>query len=101
MATDKAPEEATPLDKLALAYAVVFGRDAEHRTEAQKLVMEDMERRGYLHRSTAVPMPSGEVQPLKMELAEGCRIFMLDTQRLISRATLAGQTKQKPKTKRT
>jgi hypothetical protein len=92
------PAETTALDTLALAYATVFGRDDAHRTEAQRLVMQDMERRGYLHRSTAIPLPSGEVQTVKMEIAEGMRIFLLDTLSLISRAK-PGKQKPKPKVK--
>jgi hypothetical protein len=91
----------TATDKLALAYAAVFGRDEEHRTEEQRLVMADMERRGYLRRSTAVALPSGEVSPVKMEIAEGMRIFLLDTLSFIDRANRLGEKKHKPNTKRT
>lgn len=101
MEPDQQPKEAAPADRLALAYATVFGRDNEHRTEAQRLVMTDMERRGYLYRSTAIPIATGAVQPVKMEIAEGMRIFLLDTIDLISRASRLGQPKQKPKARRT
>lgn len=90
--------EASAIQTLALAYAQVLGRDDAHRTEAQRLVMQDMERRGYLYRSTAVPLASGEVQTVKMEIAEGCRIFLLDTLNLISRAK-PEKKKQKPTVK--
>lgn len=94
-------QEQKHADKVALAYAQVLGRDDEHRTEAQRLVMADMERRGYLRRSTAVPLASGEVSPIKMEIAEGCRIFLLDTLSQIERAKRLGTIKQKPKAQRT
>lgn len=93
------PAEASALQTLALAYATVFGKDDTHRTEAQRLVMADMEKRGYLRRSTAVPLPSGEVQTVKMEIAEGCRIFLLDTLNLISRAKPGPSKKTKPNVK--
>lgn len=98
MAESTKPVEASATDRLVLAYATVFGRDEEHRTEAQRLVMQDMERRGYLYRSTAVPLATGEVQTVKMEIAEGCRIFLLDTLNLISRAK-PEKKKQKPTVK--
>lgn len=101
MATDQKPVEATPTEKLALAYAVVFGRDAEHRTDAQRMVWQDMERRGYFYRSTAVPGPDAHVLPVKMEIAEGMRIFFLDIINLVARASTLGTQKNKPKVKRT
>lgn len=101
MPTEQKPEEGTHAEKLALAYAMVFGRDNEHRTEAQRMVWADMEHRGYLYRSTAVPLVTGEVLPVKMEVAEGMRIFLLDTIKHISRAVSLGVKKKKPNTKRT
>jgi hypothetical protein len=95
---DEKPQEATAVEKLAHAYAVVFGRDDEHRTDAQRMVWQDMEHRGYIHRSTAVALPDQSVLPCKMEIAEGCRIFQLDTQRHIHRAKSLGTVK-KPKNK--
>ncbi len=62
------------------------------------MVWADMEHRGYIHRSTAVALPDHSVLPCKMEIAEGCRIFQLDTQRHLSRAKSLGALK-KPKTK--
>jgi hypothetical protein len=100
MSTEQPTKEQTAGDKLALAYAQVLGRDPEHRTDAQKLVMDDMERRGYLHRSTAVPLQSGQVSPVKMEIAEGMRIFLLDTLAFLARAQRLGQVKPKPKTRK-
>ena len=101
MPTDEKPVEATPTEKLALAYSVVFGKDDAHRTDAQRLVWQDMERRGYFYRSTAVPGPDAHVLPVKMEIAEGMRIFFLDTLTLVARARLLGTQKNKPKVKRT
>lgn len=89
----------TPAEKLAIAYARVFGRNDESRSEAQKLVWADMEKRGYVRRSTAVPLANGEVQTMKMEIAEGCRIFHLDTMMQIERAKTP-EEKTKPKSKR-
>ena len=100
MATEPNPSEGTPTEKLALAYAVVFGRDAEHRTDAQRLVWQDMQRRGYFYRSTAVPGTDGNVTSVKMEIAEGMRIFFLDVINLVDRAQTLGTQKTKPKVKR-
>jgi hypothetical protein len=88
-------------EKLTLAYGAVFGRDNEHRTDAQRLVWQDMERRGYFLRSTAIPITDGSVQPQKIEIAEGCRIFFLDTLTLVSRAKFLGIKKHKPSVKTT
>jgi hypothetical protein len=101
MDADTKPKEATKQETLALAYAQVFGRDSDHRTEAQRLVWEDMEKRGYVHRSTAVPDASGTVSTVKMEIAEGMRIFHLDTNTFVSWANKLGSKQQKPKAKRT
>ena len=84
-------------DKLALAYAMVFGRDDAHRTEQQQLVMHDMWHRGYLRRSTAVAMADGKVCLVKMEIAEGMRIFHLDTLNYLDRAKRLGTAKTKTK----
>ena len=100
MNLETSAREATAQEKLTLAYGVVFG-DAANRSAAQTLVWQDMERRGYFLRSTAVPLVTGEVQPQKMEIAEGCRIFFLDTLNLVSRAKLLGTKKKKPNVKTT
>lgn len=96
MEAQEKPKEASNQEKLMLAYGVVFGLDNEHRTPAQTLVWQDMERRGYFLRSTAVPLATGAVQAAKMEIAEGCRIFFLETFNLVSRAKSLGVKKHKP-----
>lgn len=85
-------------ERLCLAYARVFGQDGA-RSEDQRLVMEDMEARGYVHRSTMVPCGDGHVDTPKMECAEGMRIFVLNTKTLI-RGAVPSEKKQKPVTKR-
>jgi hypothetical protein len=90
------PLQTTNAERLALAYAQVFGADETKRNEAQKLVWQDMERRGYFLRSTAVPSVAGEVQPVRMEIAEGMRIFFLDILSMVNRAKSLGEPKQKP-----
>jgi hypothetical protein len=84
-------------EKLLLAYARVFGQDGK-RTEAQELVMKDMEYRGYIHTPTIVANKYGMVQDIKMECAEGMRIFVLETKNFIRRAT--APDKPKPKVKK-
>lgn len=79
------------LERLLAAYAQVFGLTDKDRSEAQRLVWSDMERRGYIHRSTAVYLNGGEVQGIRMEIAEGMRIFVLDTANILSRASQVGK----------
>lgn len=100
MDNDQKPAEQSAIEKLALAYALVFGKDAATRSAEQRAVWADMEARGYIHRSTAVALTSGEVLLVKMEIAEGMRIFQLQTQHFVSRASLVGDKKPKPKSKR-
>lgn len=94
------PLQVTPAERLAIAYAQVFGKDDASRNDAQRQVWQDMERRGYFLRSTAIPSTAGEVQPVRMEIAEGMRIFFLDTLSLVLRAKSLGEPKPKPTTLR-
>jgi hypothetical protein len=92
-------------ERLCTAYARVFGQDPtpgqpDTRSEDQRLVMADMEHRGYLHRSTIVPSQSGDVSALRMEASEGQRIFVLNTKALIRGAKLP-ERKQPVRVKRT
>lgn len=69
--------------KLLRSYAEVFGTDKK-RTEAQKLVMADMEHRGYIHRTTLVATgKDGHSDAQFNASAEGQRLFMLNTKTLI------------------
>jgi len=79
--------------ELCAAYAKVFGIDDDKRNDAQRAVYSDMQRRGYIHTPTMVPNKDGMVQNLKMECAEGMRIFMLETNAFIK----AAQRPEKPK----
>ena len=89
---DETPEAVARRERLCLAYARVFGQDGQ-RGEDQTLVMEDMDHRGYIHRSTMVPIMDGSVDGVKMECAEGMRIFVLNTRQLIRGAKLAERKK--------
>lgn len=91
------PVQQPPYERLLLAYAKVFGLSDEKRNEAQKLVWEDMQKRGYFLRSTAVPIDGGGVLTNKMEIAEGMRVFFLDTLERLRQAGELGQDKPKPK----
>lgn len=79
--------------ELCAAYAKVFGVDDSSRSVEQRKVFADMERRGYIYTPTMVPNNDGMVQEMKMECAEGMRIFMLETNKFIKDA----QRPQKPK----
>lgn len=81
--------------EMCSAYAKVFGVDDANRTTEQRKVYADMERRGYIYAPTMVPTRDGLVQNLKMECAEGMRIFMLETNNMIR----AAQRPEKPKPK--
>lgn len=77
--------------RLLLAYAQVFGRPG-HRTPAQEIVWADMERRGYRYGTTIVPhKETGKVEPINVGVAEGCRIFHLQTEEFIARASTGGE----------
>ena len=85
---NETPEAVARRERLCLAYARVFGQEGQ-RGEDQVLVMEDMEHRGYVNRSTMVPIIDGSVSTPKMECAEGMRIFVLNTKQLIRSAKLS------------
>lgn len=86
------------VDRLCLAYARVFGNE-QHRSEDQVMVMQDMEHRGYLNRSTMTPDSTGAVCEHRMQSAEGQRIFVLQTKELIRRAKTS-EKKPKPSVKK-
>lgn len=70
--------------KLLRSYAEVFGTEDKKRTPAQKLVMADMEHRGYIHRTTLVATgKDGHSDAQFNASAEGQRLFMLNTKTLI------------------
>jgi hypothetical protein len=79
--------------ELCAAYAKVFGLTDETRSDAQRTVYDDMQRRGYIFTPTMVPNKDGMVQDIKMECAEGMRIFMLETNNMIR----AAKRPEKPK----
>lgn len=92
---EETPEAVARRERLCLAYARVLGQDGQ-RSEDQRLVMEDMEHRGYIHRTTIVPLPDGSVSRERVECSEGQRIFVLNTKQLIRGAKLS--EKKKPVT---
>lgn len=83
-------------ERLCLAYARLFGQDDGARSEDQKLVMADMEHRGYINRSTMIPDAGGGQCEHRITSAEGQRIFVLNTKALIRGAKLT--EKKKPVT---
>jgi len=99
MPAPKQDEEAKARVKLLLlAYARVFGVDRARRDPAQRLVWADMMKRGYLQRTTMVSDAKGEVCALRMAQAEGCRIFLLQIEEFIERASAVDElTPKSPK----
>jgi len=93
--------------RLLNAYVAVFGSSEHTRTDAQKLVMADMESRAYFHRTHLVDISKdGHSDAQFNASAEGQRLFMLNTQALIRSGTasfLSDSTettvRKKPKTK--
>lgn len=81
---------------LCAAYRAVLGRDG-NRSPQQQVVWEDMQRRGYRFRSTMVADEHGHVDALRITQAEGCRIFQLQTEEFIARASESDEPKQPPK----
>lgn len=88
-------QEQTKLERLRLAYARVFGVD-KARNEDQALVWDNMLSRSYISRSTIVPDKEGKACKIRMECAEGMRIFMLDTINFIEQSV---KPAKKPKIK--
>jgi len=84
--------------RLDRAYAALFGADPAKRTEDQRLVWADMQHRGYIHRTTLIPDGEGKLESIRVEAAEGMRLFQLQTQDKITRATAPVSEKPKRKT---
>jgi hypothetical protein len=81
--------------RLLLAYRQVLGRDGQ-RTPAQEIVWRDMEARGYKRRTTMVADKAGRICSKRMAQAEGCRIFHLQTEEFITRASESDEPKPTP-----
>lgn len=89
------PEVVREQKRLSLAYARVLGQlpvpgEPDTRTDDQKLVMADMELRGYYNRSTFQVL-DGKACPMRLEAAEGQRMFLLTTHNLIRGARVSEQ----------
>lgn len=70
--------------RLLGAYIAVFGSSEATRTDAQRLVMTDMESRAYFYRTTLVAASKdGHSDDQFNASAEGQRLFMLNTIALI------------------
>lgn len=69
--------EAERLAALVRSYKMVFGGEAEKRTDDQLRVWEDIERAGFFKYSTAKATPGGIVDPHQTSLNEGKRMLFL------------------------
>lgn len=85
---------------LAIAYLTVFGRDDEHRTDAQRMVMADMKHRGYVNRPIFVPDGNGQVCPIRAAQTEGRRLAVLEVEDFIRRASATEKPKPTVKGKK-
>lgn len=87
--SDLAPKEPVKANavsdraRIAQAYARVLGTDDNSRTNDQRVVWLDMERRGYIRRPTLVADGAGHLCPLRLAQAEGMRMFQLDSALLV------------------
>lgn len=98
MAADTKEAQATAKARARIvcaAYRRVFGRDGA-RTPEQDIVWADLQHRGYIRRSTMVANVKGDVCALRTAQAEGCRIFQLQTQEFIARASESDEPTQPP-----
>jgi hypothetical protein len=84
--------------RITQAYRSVFG-SPDARTEAQKIVMEDMRRRGHVNSRIFVLGPDHTLCPLRAAWADGARGFVLETIQLIEVSIT--EDKPKPKVKKT
>lgn len=76
--------------RLLGAYISVFGSSDATRTDAQRLVLADMESRAYFHKTTLVATgKDGHSDAQFNASAEGQRLFMLNTHALIKAGQLA------------
>jgi hypothetical protein len=72
--------------QLATAYEVVFGAEGR-RTDAQKLVMSDLEMHCFFNDGTANQNPKdGAVDPYAMAWAEGKRKALLEIKKILKYA---------------
>jgi hypothetical protein len=70
----------------AIAYATVFGTPGK-RTDAQKIVWDDMERGSFAFRSTMAVDEGGRVDPMKMAANEGRRSWLNEIKDFIRQST--------------
>jgi hypothetical protein len=70
-------EEAAEYGRLMHAYKVVFGDDPKTRSDIQKMVWEDLQKRCYAKQTTVLPGRDGICCPIRMGHAEGSRSVLL------------------------
>jgi hypothetical protein len=63
-------------NKILKAYRAVFGQDGK-RTEAQRIVIADIESQGGIWRNAWIPTDKGDLDPYRSAIAEGKRIFAI------------------------
>lgn len=85
-------EAEKPMQKLLKAYRAVFGVQGD-RSEAQKMVIEDMSRRGRLRSPIFVPDQKGELCPLRAAIADGRRGFADETIQMADYQSLSDKPK--------
>jgi len=81
-------EAAAARERLIKAYGDVFCINEATRSESQALVWEDMMRRGYIRRPTAVHADGVGIDVVGSAHNEGKRLFMLDVMEAVHQAGL-------------
>ncbi len=94
--TTKKPEPLSERGRVAQAYARVLGVDDNNRNEDQRVLWQDMERRGYIRRPMLSPDRDGQLCPLRLAAAGGMNAFHQDTALLVHEGCKLADT-PKPK----
>jgi hypothetical protein len=81
--TPQKPKPISERGRVAQAYARLFGRSDDHRNEDQRVVWQDMQRRGYADRPVLVADGEGHVCQLRLAAAGGAQAFHCDTKLLV------------------
>lgn len=82
--TEARKEAEADVRKLFHCYHTVFGREGM-RTEAQKIVWEDMKARGRLESAIFIADGAGVIDPLRAALTEGGRLYVLQIQAILKK----------------
>lgn len=94
----KKPAPSGERGRVAQAYARLFGTSDDTRNEDQRVVWQDMERRGYANRPVLLPDGEGHVCQLRLAAAGGAHAYHCDTKLLVHEGR-SSDPEAKPKRK--